>query len=57
MIFVLQQTIAAWRTVYMIAVGINLFSGIQYLLFAKGDVQWWNTYWKSDSESKEVEKA
>ena len=52
-----QQTFAAWRLVFLLTVVINGVCGLQYIFFCKAEIQWWNTYWKSDSESKEVEKA
>ena len=41
-----QQTIAAWRTVFLIASGLYVFAITQFLFFAKASVQPWNTYWK-----------
>ena len=53
-----QQTIAAWRSVFLIAAGFYVIGATQYLFFASGEVQPWNTYWEitKDSEKKEKEK-
>ena len=55
--FSAQQTFAAWRLVFLLTVVINGVCGLQYIFFCKAEIQWWNTYWKSESESKEVQKA
>ena len=39
---VFQQTIANWRTVFLLAVGIYVFGLIWYVVFASGKIQPWN---------------
>jgi uncharacterized membrane protein len=37
-----QQTIAAWRIVFLTATGINAVVSVFYVFFAKTDIQPWN---------------
>ncbi len=48
-----QQTIAAWRIVFLTAAAINVVVNMFYVVFATANIQPWNTYWlnkKKDSE-------
>ena len=42
MFFSLQHTIAQWRTVFLLTVGIYVVCNVFYFIFASGEVQPWN---------------
>ena len=57
--FFSQQTFAAWRTVFLITSCVTGVTGLQFVLLAVGEVQPWNTYWKTEAEDslKDIDKA
>ncbi len=43
-----QQTIEAWRIVFLTAAGVYVVFNTVFLLFGSGEVQPWNTYWETE---------
>lgn len=50
-----NQTFAAWRVVFLTGAGIYIVVATVFVIFSRGETQWWNTYWeyvkKDDSET------
>lgn len=40
-----NQTFGGWRTVYLIAMAINIFGAIVFTIFGSANAQPWDTYW------------
>ena len=50
-----QQTIDAWRMIFLITTVCYVVCAVQYAFLASGEVQWWNTYWEKDDKTKKKE--
>ncbi len=46
--YLFQQTIEAWRIVFLTAAGVYVVFNTVFLLFGSGEVQPWNTYWETE---------
>ena len=45
-----QNTLYAWKLVFILAAVMYLVSGTFFLIFGSTKTQSWNTYWKTDDE-------
>ena len=45
-----NQTFAAWRVVFLTGAGVYFVTGMVFVVFGRGEVQWWNTYWERDGD-------
>lgn len=41
-----NQTFAAWRIVFLTGAAVYCFTGTVFIIFSRGETQWWNTYWE-----------
>lgn len=53
-VYFFQTDVSLWRTVFIIAACVYIVSDIFFVVFAKGDVQWWNDI--KDEKTENVEK-
>ena len=54
--YIFQQTLAAWRTVFLIVSALYVCSVTQFLIFAKAAVQPWNTYWENEPKKNDIKE-
>ena len=50
----MQQTIKAWRNVYLIAGMISFFFAVVWTIFGTANTQSWDTYWETSEQKKEI---
>ena len=49
-----QQTIDAWKWIFLLTTGAYILAATQYAFLASGEVQWWNTYWERDTKNNKM---
>ncbi len=54
LLFFTQQTIKAWRNVYLIAAIVALFFAFIWSILGSADIQPWNTYWDKTKQGKGI---
>ena len=53
--FHFQQTIANWRYVFIIGIGVYVAGAISFCLFASGEIQPWNEHWVEEDKEELVD--
>ena len=48
-----NQTFAAWRVVFLTGAGVYIVVATFFIIFSRGEIQWWNSYWERDQKDKD----
>ena len=56
--FTIQQTIAAWQRVFLLAAACMILGALSYIFFGSADVQYYNDPdWREKKETTSAEKS
>lgn len=53
----MQHTLAQWRLVFWITLGVLLGTNVVFVAFASGDEQWWNDPQRVKGTTKALEEG